>query len=124
MSNENGSVTVATDFTKPHDVSDALLAFPGSVRHLMPPREDCEAALKAMPDGGRGWRQFQSQWFFEGISKNAVKPKTGIDADRAFRHLATIQGSYEPEHEHKEAAVAYLASLWFEKPPKVKGLTR
>jgi len=24
-------------------------------------------------------------------------------------------GSFEPQHEHKEAAVAYLMSLWFEK---------
>jgi hypothetical protein len=40
--------------------------------------------------------------------------KEGVDGNLAFRHLSAIQRSFTPKHEHKEAAVAYLASLWFE----------
>jgi hypothetical protein len=36
-----------------------------------------------------------------------------VDGELAIRHLQVIQASFEPKHEHKEAAVAYLASLWF-----------
>jgi len=37
----------------------------------------------------------------------------GVDGGLAIRHLQVIQASFEPKHEHKEAAVAYLASPWF-----------
>lgn len=102
----------------PQPVDDVTLAFPAGVADLVPPREACEAALSQMPDRGRGWVEFQQRWFYEGLSGNAVvTPRDGIDPALAFRHLAAIQGSFEPKHEHKEAAVAYLASLWFEAPP-------
>ena len=35
----------------------------------------------------------------------------GIDAKKAMRHLATIQRSWSPKHEHKEAAVAFLEQV-------------
>jgi len=54
---------------------------------------------------------------FSGLKKSEVPPvKEGIDVNMALRHLHAIQGSFEPKHEYKEAAVAYLASLWFETP--------
>jgi hypothetical protein len=99
-----------------------LLAFPASVSHLMPPRDECEAALDAMPDRGRGWREFQRRWFSNGLPDDTtVNLREGVDGNTAFRHLSAIQGSFEPKHQYKEAAVAYLASLWFEEPPKSKG---
>lgn len=63
---------------------------------------------------GNKWSDFQAAWFFSGISNLKLTPKEGIDGKVAMRHLAAIQGSWEPKHEHKSAAVAYLASLWFD----------
>lgn len=60
------------------------------------------------------WLEFQRTWFFKGIKSSGLVPKPGIDMNEALRHLQAIQSSYEPKHEHKEACVAYLASLWFE----------
>jgi hypothetical protein len=105
-----------TDFSQPQEVDDVLLAFPADVMHLMPDPDDCEDALDALPrEEEEKWRSFQRKWFFNGLPENTkVDLKDGIDGDTAFRHLGAIQGSFQPKHEHKEAAVAYLASLWFE----------
>jgi hypothetical protein len=48
------------------------------------------------------------QWKYE------IKPKEGVDVDKALRHIQAIMRSYQPKHEHKEAAVAYLLSQWFD----------
>lgn len=48
------------------------------------------------------------------IANLVGKPREGIDAVVALTHLGVVQTSFEPTAEHKEAAVAYLASLWFE----------
>jgi len=111
-------MSVADQWAMPRPVDDVLLAFPAQVADLMPPRDECEAALDAMPDRGRSWLAFQQRWFFDGLSPDTtVEVRDGIDPATALRHLAAIQGSFEPTHEHKEAAVAYLASLWFVRPP-------
>jgi anti-sigma factor ChrR (cupin superfamily) len=59
--------------------------------------------------------EFQQKWFFSGL-KNEDMPtaKDGIDFNDAMRHLGAIQGSFEPKHEHKQAAVAFLASKWLD----------
>lgn len=103
-----------TDWTTPRNPNDAEVAFGVDALDYMPPREECEAALNALPNRGREWRDLQSRWFFEGLpAETRFKPKEGIDLPTALRHLSLIQGSFAPQHEHKEAAVAYLASLWF-----------
>lgn len=92
----------------PIETSKALQVFPGDVMHLMPAPEDIP---KDLP---QHWLQFQRDWFFHGLSEGAeFYPQEGIDAKVAFEHLSCIQKSYQPKHEHKQAAVAYLASLWF-----------
>jgi len=61
------------------------------------------------------WNELQSTWFYSGLPKGTdFIAKEGIDGAVALRHLRTIQGSFEPKHEHKEACVAYLMSLWFD----------
>jgi hypothetical protein len=98
----------------PQDVSDLTLAFPTSVDALMPDRAFCEQALRALPDRGRKWVEIQQRWFFHGLPEDTrFDPRKGIATPRALRHLGAIQGSFEPKHEHKEAAVAYLLSRWF-----------
>lgn len=96
---------------KPNEtLTDMDVAFPARVKHLMPPMADIPAEFH----NGRGkWSKFQQDWFYSGLATLNLIPRDGIDLKIALRHLKAIQGSFEPKHEHKEAAVAYLASLWF-----------
>lgn len=81
----------------------------------MPPWENIPKEFKQF--NGTSWNKWQTKWFYQGLTKADIPvPLEGIDLSIALRHLATIQGSFEPKHEHKEAAVAYLASLWFQTP--------
>lgn len=101
---------------KPIKVSDVELAFPAHAeRELMPPHEECVTGLDALPESERKkWRDFQNTWFMRGLPATVTFDlKDGIDGETAFRHLQAIQGSYAPKHQHKQAAVAYLSSLWF-----------
>jgi hypothetical protein len=101
-------------WAQPTEVSDAQMAFPAQVMDLMPSREECKMALKALPDQGKRWVDLQQRWFYSGLPKmTEFHVAEGVDSELAIRHLQVIQASYEPKHEHKEAAVAYLASLWF-----------
>jgi len=79
---------------------------------LMPPHKDIPREFNTDQNE---WTRWQRKWFYEGLD-GTPEPKAGIDADKAMRHLATIQRSWSPKHEHKEAAVAFLASLWFRSP--------
>jgi len=97
---------------KPVEIDSATAAFPASVAHLMPKREDIPAEFKR--HNGTKWNRFAADWFFSGIKATGLIPKEGIDKNAALRHLSAIQRSFEPKHEHKESAVAYLASLWFD----------
>ena len=88
------------------------LAFPAHVADLMPQHHEIPDQFH---DSRNTWVQFQRKWFFSGLpADTAFTLREGIDGPTAVRHLQAIQRSFEPKHEHKEAAVAYLASLWFE----------
>lgn len=96
---------------QPVPVDDVFLAFPASVVHLLMP------AYADIPDeykrDSHPAVEFQQKWFFSGLKADEVpKAKPGVDLNTALRHLRCIQGSYEPKHEHKMAAVAYLADKW------------
>jgi hypothetical protein len=80
------------------------------VKRLMPEYKDIPREFK---DIQNPHVKFQSKWFFEGLDKLPAA-KEGIDQVKAMCHLAAIQSSFEPSHEHKQAAVAYLASLWLQ----------
>jgi len=103
----------------PQPIDDLRLAFPARVAYLMPDYDDIPEDFRDDRGAARPWLKFQRDWFFRGLPADAkFSPKNGIDLAVALRHLKAIQGSFEPKHEHKEAAVAYLASLWFEEPPR------
>lgn len=95
-------------FDKPVDEQIKLTV---DVLELMPAHKD-------IPDNFENkdrWVEWQQKWFFSGLSKKDIpNPKPGIDIDKALKHLNAIQRSWAIKHEHKEAGVAYLASLWFE----------
>jgi len=102
-----------TDFSKPTAVSNLEMAFPATVLHLMPPMENIPEEFQRW--NGTKWNKIVGTWFALGLpSGTRFVAKAGIDEDAAKRHLKTVLGSFEPKHEHKEAAVAYLMSLWFE----------
>lgn len=103
----------AKDFTKPSVLDDVSVAFGGcDVRDLMPSYQDIPMEFRQ--HNGTKWNRFQSDWFYAGINPAGLIAKEGIDKNAALRHLKAINGSFAPKHEHKEAAVAYLASLWFD----------
>lgn len=95
------------DFSKPTDVSDVDIAFPGNVMHLMPPYE-------VVKESNKRFKPLFSAWFFSGIKIVSMNPRDGIDEKKALRHIKAIMGSFEPQHEHKEAAVCFLLDKWFE----------
>lgn len=98
-------------WAQPTAVDDVLFVFPGSVSHLMPPMAEIPPEFKEFYNP---WARVASKWFALGL-KGTLVPKEGIDKKAALRHLATVLRSFEPRHEHKEAAVAYLLSLWFDR---------
>lgn len=102
----------------PQDVEDLDLAFPASVGHLMPAQDSIPAEFH---NGHTKWNRIVSDWFFSGLKDAQFIVQEGIDADRALRHIRVIMGSFEPKHEHKESAVAYLLSLWFKDVKYKKG---
>lgn len=97
---------------KPHNVSKLEMAFAAHVSHLMPPYESIPDEFK---NGRTKQNEIVARWFFSGLPGGTkFVPKEGIDAAAALNHIKTILRSYEPKHEHKEAACAYLLDQWFE----------
>lgn len=95
---------------QPKDVSDVELVFGGDMKKLMP--SDIPAEFR---DGRTPQNDFVSRWFFKGVpGLPAAKPD--VDRQKALRHIKAIMVSFEPKHEDKEAACAYLLSEWFETP--------
>ena len=100
------------DFSRPFDDDKMRGISAFNIDEIMP--DYYNDIPKEFYDMYNPWCRWQSDWFFNGISKDTVKVKDGINADHAWRHLYRIQSSFQPKHEHKMAAVAYLASLWFD----------
>lgn len=75
------------------------------------PMEKIPAEFKS---GGNKWAQIASRWFFQGLPGGTeFVPKDGVDVHKAMMALRCALGSFEPKHQHKEAAVAYMLSEWF-----------
>lgn len=94
------------------EVTDAEMIFGAKVEHLMPAYKDIPAEFKKV--GASKWERVADRWFARGLKGVEFVHKSNVDLTQALRHLTTIMNSYEPKHEHKIAAVAYLMSLWFE----------
>jgi hypothetical protein len=97
----------------PQEISVGQQIFPSGVTPLLPPQEKIPEEFKRHE--GTVWNTFASRWFYKGLKDPEFYPVDGIDSEKAFTHVRTILGSYEPKHEYKEAAVAYLLSIWFTK---------
>ena len=96
----------------PIEIDGADVAFGGQAMNILPP-------YHAIPDefkrANNPWVKWSGDWFVKGLDRYPVA-KDGIDLILAMRNLSAVQRSFEPKHEHKEAGVAYLASLWFSSP--------
>ena len=93
------------------EVTDADVAY-GCVKH-MPKMDEIPKEYQSMM-GTTKWHRAQSDWFYKGISMDSLVVKPGVDKVRATRAIQAIQCSWEPKHEHKVSAVAYLLSEWFD----------
>lgn len=82
------------------------------ISHLVPEFEKIPSDFK---NEKNTWVQFQTAWFFHGITDMVVTGKIGINRAVALRHLSVVQASPHLKYEHRQAAVAYLASRWLER---------
>lgn len=98
----------------PREVTDVNMAFgPALFSDLAPAMEDIPEEFKY--DRNNKWNEFLRSWFLSGFPTDPVLlKKEGVDANLAYRHIHTMLKSYQPKHQHKMAACAYLLSLWFE----------
>lgn len=104
--------SVGDGFDLPREIAPVLYAFPAQVEALMP-------TWDAIPDSFKGpneWSDYVSAWFLGGFT--GLYTRDGIAGEDAYRHLDTILRSFQPKHEHKIAAVAWLASRWFDSIPE------
>lgn len=99
------------DFATPSEVTALELSFGYNNPKLMP---TMEIVPKEFQDGHTKWNDIFSQLFFKGGAGYVLTEKPGIDKVKAITHLVALMRSWEPKHEHKEAACAWVMSLWFE----------
>lgn len=91
----------------------------GDIKH-MPKYETVPDEFKK----GRGvFCDAISEWFFNGaqsatdgikIGGITFKAKPGVPAGKALAAIKAVLSSFEPKHEHKEAACAFMLSEWFD----------
>lgn len=99
----------------PAAIDNVTMAFPTDVvGQLMPPMSEIPEKFRVF-FSREPWTMLASKWFFSGLKGAEFTPAEGIDEKLALRHLIAILRSFEPKHEHKQAAVAYLLSQWFAK---------
>lgn len=100
-------------------VADVAL---GSIKH-MPKYETLPEDFKHLSNV---FCKAVSDWFFDGAKKvpNGIilggkqfTAKPGVDAPKALAAIRAVLGSFEPKHEHKEAACAFMLSEWFDVEP-------
>ena len=96
----------------PQPVDDIRLAFPAGVTEdLMPDVDDIPAEFR---DGDNKWCALANRWFGRGLPATVeFHLRPGIDGETAYRHLSALLGSFEPKHQDKIAAVAFLMNAWF-----------
>lgn len=98
----------------PHAIDQVTLAFPADVEHLMPTDPEYEEYRKDWSHRDTWGFKLFSDWFYKGLAKLEMKPRDGIVEADALRHISAIMRSFQPQHEDKTAACAYLFEHWFE----------
>ena len=98
------------DWSRPKTVPDVQFAFPAYIIGTLIPEWD------DLPDEFRnrtsGYEELAGHACFNSVEIQPKVLRDGVDAKLANRQLNAIVRSLQPKHEHKEAAIAYLLSLW------------
>jgi hypothetical protein len=103
------------------EINDMTLAFPAYALDWMPEYDAIPDEFKDRHSREAEWIQIANYWFANGLNdKVEFYAREGVDAKAAFRALQATLGSYQPKHEHKIAAVAYMMSCWFSSVKKWK----
>lgn len=92
----------------PVELTDVELAFPAHGLRLMP--RDIERKPQ--------WEELANDWFGNRVADIGLLCSKFLvdndgDAEKAWRHLRAIMGSFEPKHEQKIQAVGFLLGTWF-----------
>jgi len=98
------------------EVSDAQIAS-GRIDGIIPKYDEIPKEYKDMCPKDQKiakMHKFMETWFFCGVGNVKFIPKEGIDKDKAFRMVSCVIRSWEPSHEHKEAAVTYMLCEFFD----------
>lgn len=106
-----------TKWMKPIEVCDIDIVCGAKALGLLPPYEEIPEDFKRVRgrEDAEKWVDIVDDWFFNGAkSVRFITKSKDIDQRIAIRHLSAIMHSFEPQHEHKTAGVAYLMSLWFD----------
>ena len=73
-----------------------------------------EAQVRGFDRGSNKYNKLFSELFFSGGQLNFKKDLPEDFRNAATKYLKAFMGSFEPKHEHKEAAVAFLLNEWFD----------
>jgi hypothetical protein len=91
------------------ELTDADLAF-GSIKHM--------PKYSEVPDRFKNDYDpvviLIREWFYKGLDVSKIKPRNGVDQNKALKAIHAIMQSWEPKHEHKMAGCAMLLDQWFE----------
>jgi len=87
------------------------LAF-GVDMNKVPRYEDIPEEFKRSSSNNK-WCKLFSAWFYCGLKSLELTPKPGVDKDKALKFIRSIMASFAPQHEHKEAACAFLFNEYF-----------
>ena len=98
------------DWSQPKSASDLDYAFPAVViGRFIPCWDDLPAPFR---NRSSGFEELATHVAFNAVSFRDGVLRDGIDAHMANRQISIVARSFEPKHEHKEAGLAYLLSLW------------
>lgn len=93
------------------ELDDVTLAFPAHALDWMPAWEEIPEEYKV---GTTEAERIARQWFYRGLGDQVeFYARDGIDAEQAFRAIQATLRSFQPKHEHKMAAVAFMIDTWF-----------
>lgn len=95
------------------EIDEVDMAFPAHAMKWIPPHDEIPPEFSK---ASNEWARFATSWFALGLPADVrFYPTESVDPEKAYNVLYAILRSYAPPHQHKLAAVAYLASQWFTK---------
>ena len=91
-------------------VDQVNYAFPAHVIGILIP--EWQDLPEQFRDGNSGFEELASHACFNCVELKPEVVRVDVDLSAANRQLSAVSRSFEPAHQHKEAALAYLLSLW------------